>query len=117
MNADVRLFSLLSVLNCNTIKRSTKDPEQIVPGLKGERAEGVLCPRISLFMTELKNILFQAEFYAFVNKPGLERAKFSLLVTESPTCLRFWPQQRDLQMSSHLNSTPALFPLSQEKIC
>lgn len=82
-----RLFILLSVLHCNTIKRSTKDPEQIVPALKGEKAEAALCPWISLFMTELKNILFQAEFYAFVNKTRLGKGKIQPACCKVPDIL------------------------------
>lgn len=99
MNADVRLlFFFLSIHRWNTIKRSTKDPEQIVQGLRGEEAEGVLCLRISLFTTELKNILFQAELYAFVNKTRLGKGKNQLVCHRVPVCLRIRPQMRSLQM-------------------
>ena len=33
-------------------KRSTKDPEKIVLGLKGKEAEGALCLWINLFTTD-----------------------------------------------------------------
>lgn len=68
-------------------------------GLRGEETEGVLCSRISLFTTELKNILFQAEFYAFVNKTGLGKGKNQLVCHRVLTCLRVQPLLRGLRMS------------------
>lgn len=58
-----------------------------MPALKGEKAEAVLCPWISLFMTEVKNILFQAEFYAFVNKTRLGKGKIHPVCRKVPDML------------------------------
>lgn len=56
-----------------------------MPALKGEKAEAVLCLWISLFMTEQKNILFQAVFYAFVNKTRLGKGKIQSACRKVPT--------------------------------
>lgn len=84
-----------------------------MPGLWGEEAEGALCLRISLFITELKNILFQAEFYAFVNKSRLGKGKNQPVCHRVSTCLRLQPQQRGLQMSVLILTMLLLWPLSQ----
>lgn len=72
--------------------------------------EGVLCLWISLFMTELKHTLFQAEFYAFVNNTRLGKGKNQSAGHKVPLCLRFQPQQRGLQISVLILISPLLWP-------
>lgn len=71
--------------------------------------EGVLCLWISLFMTELKHILFQAEFYAFVNT-RLGKGKNQSAGHKAPICLRFQSQQMGLQISVLILISPLLWP-------
>lgn len=82
-------------------------------GLRGEEAGGVLCLWISLFTTELKNILFQAELYAFVNQTRLGRAKNQPVCHRVSTCFRIQPQQRSLQMWVLNLITLLLWPLNK----
>lgn len=72
-----------------------------MPRSRGEEAEGVLCSWISLFTTELKNILFQAEFYAFVNKTRLAKGKNQPGCHRVPTVKNLAPAEGLANASTH----------------